>query len=73
MSAFPRWINILAWSLCKTKACPHTFWLLPISIFGSFTVTRFITDSHTFTLPLSLASYRVMLAELVHPRGFNFP
>jgi hypothetical protein len=38
----------------------HTpFWLLPISIFGSFTVTRFITDSHTFTLPLSLASYRV--------------
>ena len=40
-----------------------------ISIFGLFYLTRFITDSHMFTVLFSLAPYRLMLAELISPHG----
>ena len=42
------------------------------SIFGSLEFTGFIIGSHLFTIPLSLAPHRVMLAVPLHPHGFGF-
>ncbi|HHW4675448.1 MAG TPA: hypothetical protein ACQGQW_09760, partial [Xylella fastidiosa subsp. pauca] len=35
------------------------FWVEPVSVFGSFILTVFISTSHTLTIPTSLA---------IHPR-----
>lgn len=47
------------------------FWLKP-SIFGFFELTRFIIDSHVFTILPSLAPHRVMLAVPPCPHGVSF-
>jgi hypothetical protein len=49
------------------------YWLKPVSIFGLFLITVFIGSSHMLTIPLSLAPFRVMLADTPCPRGFGLP
>ena len=41
--------------IMKTKDRPPTFWSMPVSIFGMFEFTRFITGSRVFALLPSLA------------------
>ena len=42
---------VLVWLFAKTKTNHIAFWLESISIFDSSDLTRFIVDSHMFTLP----------------------
>ena len=42
----------------KRETSSHIpFWVEPISIFGSFLVTAFISSLHMLTMPSSLATY----------------
>ncbi|CDH44475.1 hypothetical protein BN874_1690003 [Candidatus Contendobacter odensis Run_B_J11] len=50
---------------------PLAFWLKPISIFGLFSVTEFINSSFVLALPLSLAPFRIMLADSLCPHRFS--
>ena len=45
------------------------FWLEPVSIFGSFSITEFIKGLHMLTIPPILAPIRVMLTDASIPRG----
>ena len=47
-------------SLCSL---PHTFWLKPVSVFGSSCVTTFITNLHLLPIPSTLAPLGLTLAE----------
>ena len=52
------------------RAGPHTFWSKPISIFGLFNVTTFISGSHELTMPSNPgAPTALMLAVAASPRG----
>ena len=48
---FPMVFVILVWLYAKTKTNHVAFWLESVSIFDSSDLTRFIVDSHVFTLP----------------------
>jgi hypothetical protein len=49
------------------------FWPKPISIFGLSRLTEFINSSLSLALPLSLAPFRMMLADSLYPHGFGLP
>lgn len=62
---------VSVWVLYKPKTSLIAFWLLPINIFGSLILTKFITTSLMFTLLPSLVPYRVMFAVPLPPHGFS--
>ncbi len=54
----------------KHQNQPDTFWLKPVSDFGSVPITTFINGSHTFILLPSLAPQPHRHSQpLTHPRG----
>lgn len=42
--------DVLAQATDRPESASHTFWFMPISIFGMFYFTRCVVDSLTFTI-----------------------
>ena len=73
MSTLTRWSNILVRPIIKIASCPLAFLATAYQHLWQFLDHGSYVDSHVFTIPPSLASYRMMLAVLVRPHGLVLP
>ena len=73
MSTLTRWSNILVRPIIKIASCPLAFLATAYQHLWQFLDHGSYVDSHVFTIPPSLASYRMMLAVLVALTGSSYP